>query len=269
MQLVLSLYPGIDLLGRAFEAAGFCIVRGPDLIWGCSIETFNAPAGKFDGIIAGSPCQDFSQARRAAATGDGEEQLRQFLRIVKEARPEWWLLENVPHVPDLRLEGYGVQRFDLRASECGARQSRLRHFQFGSRSGRVLEIQRIPRHPSARAGGTLAPCVLASEARRPGRRSFADFCELQGLSRDFDLPGWSLAAKYRAVGNGVPLQMGAVIAAAIRDATRARKPRKVTDVTFCVCGCGRVLEGRRETATDACRKRRERANKTPRPVITI
>jgi hypothetical protein len=30
--LVLSLFPGIDLFGRGFEAAGFCVVRGPDLI---------------------------------------------------------------------------------------------------------------------------------------------------------------------------------------------------------------------------------------------
>lgn len=32
--LVLSLFPGFDLLGRAFEEEGFTIVRGPDKIWG-------------------------------------------------------------------------------------------------------------------------------------------------------------------------------------------------------------------------------------------
>ena len=31
-ELVLSLFPGIDLLGRGFEAEGFCVVRGPDLL---------------------------------------------------------------------------------------------------------------------------------------------------------------------------------------------------------------------------------------------
>lgn len=32
--LVLSLFPGIGLLDRAFEDEGACIVRGPDLLWG-------------------------------------------------------------------------------------------------------------------------------------------------------------------------------------------------------------------------------------------
>jgi len=30
VSLVLSLFPGIGLLDRAFEEEGFCIVRGPD-----------------------------------------------------------------------------------------------------------------------------------------------------------------------------------------------------------------------------------------------
>ena len=32
--LVLSIFPGIDLLGRPFEGMGSCVVRGPDLAWG-------------------------------------------------------------------------------------------------------------------------------------------------------------------------------------------------------------------------------------------
>jgi site-specific DNA-cytosine methylase len=47
MQLVLSLFPGIGLLDRAFEEEGFCVVRGPDLLWGGDIKTFHPPAGKF------------------------------------------------------------------------------------------------------------------------------------------------------------------------------------------------------------------------------
>lgn len=39
-QLVLSLFPGIDLLGRGFEAEGFYVVRGPDLIYGGDIRAF-------------------------------------------------------------------------------------------------------------------------------------------------------------------------------------------------------------------------------------
>jgi len=37
MQLVLSIFPGIDLLGRGFEAEGFCVVRAAILISTCVV----------------------------------------------------------------------------------------------------------------------------------------------------------------------------------------------------------------------------------------
>jgi DNA (cytosine-5)-methyltransferase 1 len=258
--LVLSLFPGIDLLGRGFELEGFCVVRGPDKLWGGDIRAFHAPANRFTGIIGGSPCQDFSRKRRAPPTGDGLAMLREFGRVVLEAKPEWFLLENVPTVPDLIVEGYTVQRFDLNARECGSRQSRLRHFQFGSRDGLVI----VPRRLKFSRRESHAIC-LASEGESAERRSFADFCELQGLPRDFDLPGWSIAAKYRAVGNGVPVEMARVVASAIRDATCPGRGRRITDVRLCACNCGRVLDGRQKAATPACRKRLERARKCVAP----
>lgn len=59
-QLVLSLFPGIGLIDRAFEEQGFVVVRGPDVLWGGDIRNFHPPAGKFDGVIGGPPCQTFS-----------------------------------------------------------------------------------------------------------------------------------------------------------------------------------------------------------------
>lgn len=41
---------------------------------------------------------------------------------------------------------------------------------------------------------------------------------LQGLPEDFDLPGFTVHAKVRAVGNGVPLPMGRAIAKAVKAA---------------------------------------------------
>lgn len=32
--VLLSVFPGVDLLGMAFELEGYCVVRGPDLVWG-------------------------------------------------------------------------------------------------------------------------------------------------------------------------------------------------------------------------------------------
>ncbi len=247
--LVLSLFPGIDLLGRGFEQEGFCVVRGPDLLWGGDIRSFNPPAFVFDGVIGGSPCQDFSKARRSAPTGYGAEMLSEFVRVVGMANPGWWLLENVPTVPDVSVEGHSVQRFDLNARECGMAQSRLRHFQFGSCRNYVLVPERM--NPAGKA----EKVCLATEGRRVGRRSFADFCELQGLPRDFDLPGLSVAAKYAAVGNGVPVPMARVIARAVR------RMEFFGGVRLCACGCGRVVSGKQLSASAACRKRLERVRK--------
>jgi DNA (cytosine-5)-methyltransferase 1 len=265
MQLVLSLFPGIDLLGRGFEAEGFSVVRGPDLLWGADVRSWHAPAGKFDGVIAGSPCQDFSKARRSAPSGEGIALLREFCRIVGEVQPAWFLMENVPSVPDLRIAGYSIQRFDLDAREVGMRQRRRRHFQFGSRDGIVIVIRR--RFTSADLSQERT--CLASEGKREGRRTWADFCELQGLPRDFDLAGWPRAFKYAAVGNGVPIPMASAIALAICDAATADKAWSITDVRFCACRCGRLLAGRQQAATAACRKRLERARRSPRPVISL
>ncbi|MDE4913992.1 hypothetical protein PQI07_25310 [Methylobacterium sp. 092160098-2] len=61
--LVLSLFPGIGLLDLAFEEAGFCMVRGPDQLWGGDVRRFHPPRGRFDGIVGGPPCQAFSRMR--------------------------------------------------------------------------------------------------------------------------------------------------------------------------------------------------------------
>lgn len=248
--LVLSLFPGIDLLGRAFEQEEWCVVRGPDLLWGQRIEDFRAMPAAFDGVIAGPPCQDFSKARRSPPTGKGVAALMEFARVVQESGPVWWLLENVPGVPNVTVDGYHTQRFNLSARECGSPQNRLRAFQFGSRDGKPLMIRR-------RDTGRPATqrCCVAREGEMSGRRQWADFCELQGLPRDFSLPGWSIGARYRAVGNGVPLPMGRVVARAIA-CWPFDPPTRV-----CVCQCGRPVQGKQVCATAACRKRMERARR--------
>lgn len=254
--LVLSIFPGIDLFGRGFEAEGCCVVRGPDLLWGGDVREFHPPFGSFDGVLGGSPCQDFSRKRRTPPTGYGVEMLREFIRVVIEAQPRWFILENVPTVPDIVVPDivvpdYLIQRLDLNARECGAVQNRPRHFQFGSRDG----LQIVP----ARALTVPArsqPTALATEGRRKDRRGFADFCELQGLPRNFDLPGLTKAAKYEAVGNGVHVAVARTLARAVREAYERTEP-----IRLCGCNCGRVVEGRQRYATAACRKRMERRRK--------
>ncbi len=246
MDLVLSIFTGAGLLDRGFEQAGFCVVSAGDILWGRDVRDFAPARHVFKGVIGGSPCQDFSKARRCPPTGGGEEMLKQYCRVVTEAGPDWFLHENVPGVPDIIIPGYRVQRLNLNASECGVHQNRLRCFQFGSRDGIGLVI------PRGEAPETVQPCVLASEGKRGARRSFGDFCALQGLPRGFDLPHLSTRLRYLLVGNGVPVPMARVLATAIQR-------RHVTkDTPVCVCDCGRPVSPGQTQATPACRKRMQR-----------
>ena len=252
MQLVLSLFHGVDLFGRGFEQEGFCVVRAAEIILGYDIRDFHAPRGRFDGIIAGTPCQDFSTARRTPPTNYGLSMIEEFTRLVAEASPTWFVLENVPSVPSIEIEGYTVQRFDLRSDECGGVQRRLRHFQFGSRSGLILDIKRNPRLKK----NELQPTAMSSEGRRGTRRTFAEFCRVQGLPDDFDLPDFTTQGKYKAVGNGVDVRVARTIARAVRESASAVTTQRVTQ-RFCACSCGRILTGQRSqrSATPSCRKR--------------
>lgn len=249
MQLVLSVFSGIDLLGKGFLENGFSVVSAGDKIFGQDIRNFHTVPNRFDGIIGGSPCQDFSKARRTPPTGEGLELLGEFCRVVLEAKPRWFLLENVPQVPNVTIEGYQIQRFDLNALECGSVQNRLRHFQFGSVDGLILNVKRDP-IPKNRVR-----CVTASEGKQADRRGFADFCELQGLPKTFDLSEFTQTAKYRAIGNGVNVHVARRVASAIRELTEGEPLSTITLKNLCACGCGRIVQGRQKSASDACRKR--------------
>jgi DNA (cytosine-5)-methyltransferase 1 len=251
--LVLSLFSGVGLLDAAFEAEGICTVRGPDLLWGGDVRRFHPPAGCWWGVIGGPPCQDFSTLRRAKPTGDGEEMLGEFRRVVLEAKPEWWLLENVATVPDVRIEGYSWQRIDVDQAWY-APVSRLRHIQFGSRDGRTLQIPRGTRHADCE------PCALASDDR-----PFEVLRRLQGLPDGYDLPGFTRQAAKTAIGNGVPIVLGRVLARAVLAAYGHEVSRSdvteavdVESLLLCHCGCGRRVTGRKRYDSAACRKRAER-----------
>ena len=87
----------------AFEMEGFCVVRGPDVLWGGDIRRFHPPAGKFDGVIGGPPCQAFSRLAHMVRQNGYEPKfgnlIPEFERVVEAAMPNWWLMETVPDAP--------------------------------------------------------------------------------------------------------------------------------------------------------------------------
>lgn len=241
--LVLSLFPGIGLLDMAFELEGFCVVRGPDLLWGGDVRKFHPPAGKFDGVIGGPPCQRFSSLSNINRVKYGEDSLApdlipEFARIVGEARPEWFVMENVPRAPqpDVLGFGYGITDKVLNNRWFGAEQNRVRRITFGWLGMRDLpDAMRFWVEGEALMSAVYEPAVCATSGgrrRTPRRdrrgqlqsavllnRTRADLARLQGLPDDFlaDAP-FTEREKMRVIGNGVPLPMGRAVARAVKRA---------------------------------------------------
>jgi DNA (cytosine-5)-methyltransferase 1 len=235
--LVLSLFPGIGLLDMAFEAEGFCVVRGPDLLWGGDVKRFHPPRRKFDGIIGGPPCQAFSRLRHLVKHNGLQlkpDLIPEFERIVDEATPWWFLMENVQDAPVPYVSGYTVRPYLLRDVWVGGMTSRLRRLSFGSLYGSVLEIEvdalcnPNPEAPVLASDGGRRVSVAVGGSGKPKRsigaaahnqRPFSEIVRLQGLPQDFlaDAP-FTMSGKRLVIGNGVPLPMGRAVARAVKQA---------------------------------------------------
>lgn len=243
--LVLSLFPGIGLLDIAFEEAGFCIVRGPDLLWGGDVRRFNPPAGRFDGVIGGPPCQPFSRlVHMIRANGyepRHENLIPEYERIVGDAGPSWFVMEEVPAAPIPVISGYQTHSQIVNARHVGSTQNRERRITFGTTDGRRLSLQTEVFEPfeydfAVTGDARRRPVAMLAGGKPKGNESggrtsslnrgggslpFSRMCELQGLPPDFlsDAP-FTESGKKQAVGNGVPLAMGRAVAAAVLRAIR-------------------------------------------------
>ena len=233
--LVLSLFPGLGLLDMAFEEAGFCVVRGPDLLWGGDIKQFHPVPGRFDGIIGGPPCQCHSRLVhivRAQGSQVAEDLIPEFARCVAEAMPGWFLMENVPAAPMPDTPGYAVSSLVLNNRWFGGVQVRKRLWVFGVRGGRRVDLsefldvallERAEKLPAVMASGTFGPDTRSrmSEKQGPSWGTVAASLVAQGLPTDFLVKGespFTADGAQRMVGNGVPLPMGRAVAGAVRRA---------------------------------------------------
>lgn len=88
---------------------------------------------EIDLLIGGSPCQDLSIAKANRKGLDGERSglFWEYVRILKEVKPKWFILENVASMPkeakDIITETLGVEPIMINASLVSA-QNRKRLF---------------------------------------------------------------------------------------------------------------------------------------------
>lgn len=258
-QLVLSLFPGLDVLGMGFEAEGFCVVSGPDVIWGRDVREFHPNPGRFDGIIGGPPCQTFSALANLVRAKGLEPRfgnlIPEFVRIVEEASPRWWLMENVGGVPEEcwpHPTGYSVETFVICNSWLdagggfGEEQMRKRRFWFGWKGGGAPRIkgrlqfaalmlpgsrQAVTHRPDAvpvKIGGSgkvkktavtgAHQCKERPKGGHGESYGLDEMLRLQGLPGDiFEHSPLTMQGKRKLVGNAVPLGMARQLARAIRE----------------------------------------------------
>lgn len=243
--LILSVFPGVDLLGMAFEEEwpGACIVRGPDLIFGGDVRSFHPPAGVFDGVIGGPPCQAFSPLANINRSRYGEASIApnlipEYERVVGEAAPAWFVMENVRNAPEPVVDGYIVRSVVLNNRMFGAAQNRERRFSFGTPGGLRLSAQAIAESIGALAGEWEPAVTATAGGRRATPKTYGtraaplmlpnrtpeEQAELQGLPTGFlsNAP-FTAGGKRQAIANGVPLPMGRAVARAVRRALEASR----------------------------------------------
>jgi len=203
-----SLFSGIGGFDLAFERAGMtCVAQveidpnarrvlsyhWPDVPKFEDVRRFNRRSidGPVDLIAGGFPCQDVSVAgRRAGLAGERSGLWWQFRRIVREFKPRWVVVENVPGllssnagrdfatiVRGLVRCGYGVAWRILDAQYFGVAQRRRRVFIVaslgsGSAAEVLFESVGVPGNPTPRRKTwEEIASTLGSSSPEGGRRT--------------------------------------------------------------------------------------------------
>jgi DNA (cytosine-5)-methyltransferase 1 len=160
----------------------------------------------------------------------------EFERCIGEARPAWFLMENVPAAPLPIVPGYAVADLVLNNRWVGGVQQRNRRFSFGVCDGCPIDLARYIEidlfepiewasaviasrgQQSVRMGSANTP-KKNIRPRKPSGEYLKDSIRLQGLPADFlDHTPLTAEGKQKVVGNGVPLPLGRAIAKAVKAA---------------------------------------------------
>lgn len=210
------------MLDKPFEEAGFCVVRGPDLLHGRWQREWKLPArGTFCGIIGGPPCQPHSLATGGAKSLH-DDQIGYFWSVVDDLAPDFAIMEEVVSASVAAAVPAGVACTVLRDWDCGGKTERTRGFWT-----RGVVIPNAPRRDGSPEWSVLArswdKVVSDGPDGRTGMHSNLSArraCELQGFPEFMD----DIADERRVVaeklivhymGNGVPRAMGEWVVRAV------------------------------------------------------
>jgi DNA (cytosine-5)-methyltransferase 1 len=73
----------------------------------CNLEIFkNTPVPEIDAIFGGPPCQGYSRAGKRAKDDPRNTLFKEYLRIVRDLRPKYVVMENVEGFMDTKMDGY-------------------------------------------------------------------------------------------------------------------------------------------------------------------
>jgi len=181
---VIDLFCGAGGLSKGFEMAGYNILLGIDFDK-YSIKTFqenhktagiilddikNVDAKRIreligdeevDVIVGGPPCQGFSMAGRRDQNDPRNSLFAEFVRIVNDLKPKWFVMENVTGLLITKTAGgedvgkiikrefgkigYKVENKILIAADYGVAQRRRRVFFIGTNTGEQIRFP-FPTH---------------------------------------------------------------------------------------------------------------------------
>lgn len=177
--IAVDLFAGAGGLSLGLEQAGFDVVAAVEIdpVHAC-VHKFNFPrcvvisksvsavSGKaireaaslseqtaIALVAGGAPCQGFSLMGQRALDDPRNALIREFIRIVRELQPAYFLFENVKGltigkhrqflqeiVEELSSSGYDVMQRVLNAKDYGVPQNRERLFLIGAKKGRSLPV---------------------------------------------------------------------------------------------------------------------------------
>ena len=113
-----------------------------------TLQAYGIEKNDLFALVGGPPCQGFSSSNQKTRNWNNpnNQLYRDYLRFLKAANPQWFVLENVPDFTSFhngrvirtieryaRWLGYDTKRYLLNASDFGVPQRRMRFVLIGNR----------------------------------------------------------------------------------------------------------------------------------------